>query len=287
MYNAQGTIERALRSVFSQHFESSEIIALDDGSTDSSFSILKDYSKRIRIFQQRNRGAATARNGGAKVATGEYLAFLDADDEWLPGKLLTSVSALDRSPSAVVAYSDVLCSDGRTISAMKGSPSLDYLLSNGTALYPSAAVVRRSAFEQCGGFSEEFGRCDFGEDTFMGLRLREQGELVHIAKPLVLYHVSDSSVTLSKYPKGYRTFTRLVKQRYGIRGRGVILVARRYYASLLIIATLQHIKQNRLSAFTLLNLLKASAICPWYVAEFLFRKSAIAIVGDRAALEKS
>jgi GT2 family glycosyltransferase len=105
---------------------------------------------------------------------------------WLPGKLEASVAVLDASPHAVAAYSDMLSPDGSTISDMTGSPPLDYLLRNQFALHPPATVGRSSAFEKCGGFSEQFTRTDLGEDTFLGLRLREQGEFVHITQPLVI-----------------------------------------------------------------------------------------------------
>ena len=270
-YNAEKTIEHALKSIFDQQFAANEIIAVNDGSTDSTFNILDAYRARVVTLRQPNRGPAAARNAGAKVATGEYLAFLDADDVWLPGKLHACVEQLDVSPAAVAVYSDVLCVDGRIISSIPRSSSLHDLLNCESALYPSAAVVRRRAFEQCGGFSEEFRKGDFGEDTFFGLRLRELGELIHIAKPLVIYHGPEASQALFKYPKGYRTFVRLVKKRYGTRANGVILNARRYYASLLTAVALKQIKRNPLSPIALSNLLKATTVCPSYVVQAVFR----------------
>jgi glycosyltransferase involved in cell wall biosynthesis len=232
--------------------------------------MLNAYGDQVITLQQPNRGPAAARNAGAKVAAGEYLAFLDADDVWLPGKLHACVDRLDLSSTAVAVYSDVLCNDGRIISPMPRSPSLDDLLNRETALYPSAAVVRRCAFEQCEGFSEEFRKGDFGEDTFLGLRLRELGELIHIAKPLVIYHAPESSQALSKYPKGYRTFVRLVRKRYGRRAHGAILNARRYYASLLVTSALEQMKRKPLSIVPIIYLLKATLVSPSYVQESIF-----------------
>jgi glycosyltransferase involved in cell wall biosynthesis len=267
VYNAERTIERTLRSVLDQQFDACEIIAVDDGSTDSSFSMLNAYHDQVTTLRQPNRGPGAARNAGAKVAAGEYLAFLDADDVWLPAKLKTSVDQLDLSSGVVAVYSDVLCNDGHIINSMPSSPSLNDLLNCESALYPSAAVVRRSAFEECGGFSPEFEKNDFGEDTFFALQLREQGEFIHIAKPLVLYNRSTSSAALAKYPRGYRTLVRLVTKRYGRRGIGVISHAHRYYASLLVATALEHIKSKPLSIVPIIYLLKAVAVSPSYIQE--------------------
>jgi glycosyltransferase involved in cell wall biosynthesis len=266
IYNAESTIARAIGCVLAQDFEDREIIAVDDGSTDGSARILESYGDRIKLIRQSNQGASAARNSGARSAIGEYLAFLDADDEWMPGKLRESVDALEGCPNAVVAYSDILSGDGRRISPMRGSPSLNDLLTQESSLLPSATVVRRWAFERCGGFSEEFKRGDFGEDTFMGLRLREQGEFFHIQQPLTVYHVGDSRAMLDKYPSGYRTLSRLVGARYGRKGRGVISIAHRWYASMLITVGMEHIKKGQVG-IGLIQLSKAATVSPGCIVE--------------------
>ena len=261
VYNAERTLIRAINSVLDQRFDSVEIIAVDDGSTDSTLGILERYRGRATILRQPNRGPAAARNAGARVAAGEYLAFLDADDVWLPGKLRACADALDTSPSAVAAYSDMVTNDGMRFTFMQGSPSLDYLLSNSFALFPSATMVRRQVMEKCGGFSEEFGPTDIGEDTFFGLRLREEGEFVHVNQPLVVYHGSTALKTVLKYPRGHRTFVRLTRKRYGRRARRARSSIRQYYSSLLLRAALEGAREKRL-AWAALNLLRAATISP-------------------------
>jgi glycosyltransferase involved in cell wall biosynthesis len=275
VYNAEDTIARAVQSVLKQQFESWEIVAVDNGSTDASLRVLQLCaewvgSERMRICHEGKRGAAAARNAGARVARGEYFAFLDADDEWLPEKLRACVEALDRSESAVVAYSDMMNAGGGRRSTASGSPSLDYLLSERFALFPSATVIRRSAFEACGGFSEQFTNEDLGEDTFIGLRLRELGDFVHIASPLVVYHGSKASTAASKYPGGHRTFTRLVKERYGKRSRGVQRHVREYYCSLLLATTRETFAESPRSA--IVNLMRAAIVSPGYASSRVFRK---------------
>jgi glycosyltransferase involved in cell wall biosynthesis len=283
VYNAEHTVARAIDSVLRQQFDRWELIAIDDGSTDSSFAVLQAYhdcigNDRIKIGRQRNSGAAAARNAGARLAVGEYLAFLDADDEWLPNKLQACIEALDASPNAVLAYSDMKGVDGKSFMPMIGSPSLDHLLSQPFALFPSAAVVRREAFEGCGGFSEQFASKDLGEDTFMGLRLRELGEFVHVAQPLAVYHGSCPSTVVLKYPRGHRTFTRLAKERYGKRSMGVRTHVRQYYCSVLLTAALDGLREHVFFP-ALVNLVRAATASPGFVLHCVFNKAKNALHG--------
>jgi glycosyltransferase involved in cell wall biosynthesis len=274
VYNAELTIARAINSVLNQGFDSREVIAVDDGSTDRSFSILQTYGEEIRILRQANRGAAAARNTGAKAAAGEYLAFLDADDAWLPGKLQVCVDAMDASPCAVVAYSDMVDIDGNRLRPISGSPSLDELLSTPRpfALSPSAMVVQRKAFARCEDLSRDFACTGAGfEDTFGALVLREQGEFVHVPEPLVVYYGSPSSVLVSKYQKGYAVFQRVVKRRYGRRGRRIRFVMRQYYSSLWLVAALEEVRKKRFP-LALYNLLRATTVSPIYVVNCGFDK---------------
>jgi glycosyltransferase involved in cell wall biosynthesis len=270
VYNAERTIGRAINSVLDQDFDSREIIVVDDGSTDSSAAIVEAYGDHVRIFRQANRGAAAARNAGARAAAGEYLAFLDADDEWLPGKLRACVDVLDAAPGAVIAYSDMISSDGTRIVPMRGSPSLDLLLSTGFGFFPSAILVRRHAFERCESVSREFVGAGAGfEDTFAALLLREQGEFVHVPEPLVVYYGSPASVLVTRYRKGYAVFRRLVAARYGRRGRGIVSAARHYYAGLLFGAAGEALREARIG-LALLDLVRATTLSPLHIMNRAF-----------------
>lgn len=104
VYNAGALIERCLDSVFSQLGDHAvEVIVVDDGSSDNSIHLVKQRKEqdRIRLFQQQNSGPAKARNKGIAEANGKYLAFLDADDYWLPDFLLTTCRFLDIHPECV------------------------------------------------------------------------------------------------------------------------------------------------------------------------------------------
>src|SRR5262245_16589489 len=86
-YNHSRYIGKAIESVLRQTLPAREVIIVDDGSTDATDEVLARYQNRIRVKRQRNSGVAAARNCGAEIATGDLLAFLDADDMWLPRKL--------------------------------------------------------------------------------------------------------------------------------------------------------------------------------------------------------
>jgi glycosyltransferase involved in cell wall biosynthesis len=101
-FNAEATIRRALESALAQSYSNYEIIVVDDGSSDTTPQILSSYGARIVTTRQQNKGAAAARNRGAALATGELLAFLDADDEWHAQKLACQVAAFQRHPEISV-----------------------------------------------------------------------------------------------------------------------------------------------------------------------------------------
>ena len=94
-YNAAATIAGTVESVLAQTCQDFEIICVDDGSTDATVAIIKQFGERVRLIEQANSGPAAGRNNGARNSSGEYLAFLDADDLWAPQFLERSVAALD------------------------------------------------------------------------------------------------------------------------------------------------------------------------------------------------
>lgn len=99
-FNAAKILERSLRSVFSQSHRHHEIIVIDDGSTDNTSDILEKYSNKIIYSSQGNQGPSAARNRGLNLAEGEFVAFLDADDYWLPNFLSRCLTFLQQHPEA-------------------------------------------------------------------------------------------------------------------------------------------------------------------------------------------
>jgi glycosyltransferase involved in cell wall biosynthesis len=101
LYNKRSYIGRALDSVLHQSFQDFEIIVVDDGSTDNGAEVVKSYDDpRIRLIRQENKGVSVARNTGADRATADFIAFLDADDEWMPRQLETVSGLRKKFPDA-------------------------------------------------------------------------------------------------------------------------------------------------------------------------------------------
>ena len=105
IFNAQKTLEKCLSSIFEQTFEPIEVITVNDGSTDNRLEILKNYLGRITIINQSNKGAAIARNKGAKIARSPFIIFCDADITMKPEMLETMLKVLKKKTKASYAYS--------------------------------------------------------------------------------------------------------------------------------------------------------------------------------------
>lgn len=100
-FNRACCVPKAIESVLGQHFKPFEVIVIDDGSTDDTPAVLQAYGNSIRVLRQPNQGVSAARNQGISAATGDWIAFLDSDDEWCPGKLERQMLDLESFPTAV------------------------------------------------------------------------------------------------------------------------------------------------------------------------------------------
>ena len=184
-YNAAKFIGEALNSVFDQTFTSYEVIVVNDGSLDTEDleRELKHYQERLRYIKQENHGAAAARNTGLRAATGEFVAFLDADDTWLPNFLEKQIEFL-KSSNADLVYADALLSGesplaGRTFMQMepsRGKVTPENLLATNVTVLTSTVVARKKPIVEVGLFDETFRR---GQDFDLWLRLAKAG--AHIA----------------------------------------------------------------------------------------------------------
>ena len=111
LYNCAQYVSHAVESVLSQGVANLEVIVVDDGSTDGSVQALAAFRDRIEVIEQENQGAAAARNRGVQAARGKYLAFLDADDLWHPGRLAAQLAALEEFPRAGISITDFTVHD--------------------------------------------------------------------------------------------------------------------------------------------------------------------------------
>lgn len=116
LYNKEPIIEKSLRSVLSQDYDDFEVVVVNDGSTDRSAEIVKSIDDpRIRLIEQENGGPSKARNTGVKNAKGEWVVFLDADDEFLPGALSKFYSLIEEHPEVGMFGCSYITNDGKNI----------------------------------------------------------------------------------------------------------------------------------------------------------------------------
>jgi len=235
VYNSAATVAESVESALGQTFTDFDVVAVDDGSTDASAEVLSRYGVRIKVLTQPNRGLSAARNAGVHLGTGEYVAFLDADDIWEPEMLERTVAALDRLPHSVLAYTDVAVVDssGRPLNAslvgnsLGRAPQLDDLFVSLWPIMPSAVVMRRDVFDAVGGFSEAFRGLGY-EDVFMWMRARELGEFAYLPEPLVRWRFSAFPHPLKRARKEHdaaKVFESLVRERWQ-RSAALLIKAR-------------------------------------------------------------
>jgi glycosyltransferase involved in cell wall biosynthesis len=185
-YNRRDLLEQTLDSVRRNPLVDTEILVVDDGSTDGTLDYLKAQTD-LRWFQQANSGPSAARNLGASEAKGNYLAFLDSDDLWFPWTLDTYASVIGESSAAFIAGKPFRFSDLEETKAVKARPLQtntfpDYLASGDEWRWwgCSSFVIRRDAFEAAKGFT---GKRINAEDADMALRLGTACKFVQITSP--------------------------------------------------------------------------------------------------------
>jgi hypothetical protein len=209
LFNKAAYIRRALDSIAHQTFGDFEAIIVDDGSTDGGDVIAASYpDARFRVLRQENQGPGAARNTGITEAKDELIAFLDADDEWLPHHLETAVAAFGRYGSKLATFSAgyIECpaevstepmwqrrgiKDGLvTIGASTRPEALHYMLA-----YMScwSTVARTEMVRKWGGFYEH--RCTFGEDSFLWLKILLNETVAFDLRPGVRVHREAGSLS--------------------------------------------------------------------------------------------
>src|ERR1700733_3313612 len=191
-YNTADYIAETLDSVFAQTFQNFEVIVINDGSPDTAALELRlrPYLERVLYLKQQNRGPGSARNLGIHHARGEYLAFLDGDDCWLPEYLAEQIKLFDDCPSLAMACSDTrLFGDtpfaNRTFWQLyppRIPATFERLLAGDSSIVTSCTIARTESIREAGLFDENFIRA---EDLDLWLRVAHRGGNVAIQRKVL------------------------------------------------------------------------------------------------------
>lgn len=232
-YNARLYIAEAMRSVLDQDYPNIELIVIDDGSTDGSAECAETFGAVVKVVRQANSGVAAARNRGLAEARGELIAFIDADDLWLPGKLSAQVEYLRQHPETAVVYGifSRWCAnpDGSftppaapvvndpqnpLVARHSGWIYTELLFDN--IIHVITAMIRREVVGKLGGFDESLPT---GEDYDFWLRMSRHFRADKLNRVLAYYRMNASSIT--KTPRAvnneYVVLTKTI-DRYGLVG---------------------------------------------------------------------
>lgn len=197
-FNAALYLGQAIDSVLAQSISDIELIVVDDGSTDDTARIVASYGSRVRYICQANQGVAVARNRGLEACRGDLVAFLDADDTWMPDKIKRQLDALTGAPHVRMCYTARLVTDrdlkpiSMELSPRKASALEDLLLLGNVVGSPSSPLIERSLLREVGGFDPAYSHC---ADWELWIRLARKTEFLYLPEPLVTYRQHERNMS--------------------------------------------------------------------------------------------
>jgi glycosyltransferase involved in cell wall biosynthesis len=187
-YNRCQWLPRAIESVLNQTCAPLELIVVDDGSTDGTSDLLKQYGRDVRTIRQRNKGVSGARNTGIRAASGDLIALLDSDDSWLPEKLEHQAAYFRATPGAMICQTEeIWIRNGKRVNPKKRHRKFSGMIFEKTLplclVSPSAVMMRASLFREVGLFDERLPAC---EDYDLWLRIAWKHPVHLIDLPLTV-----------------------------------------------------------------------------------------------------
>lgn len=187
-YNRAEYVTQAIDSVLAQTYTDYEIVVVDDGSTDNTKEVLEPYMDKIRYKYQENAGVSAARNTGIRATSGQWLAFLDSDDEWFPDKLSSQMQCINRTHAKVCFTNVEFIGKKNSFSNSKQSGEevfqepFDLILQDSLVLYVQSLLIDRRLIQKFGGYDE---RLKVAEDTNLIYNLAFETPFAYIYTPLV------------------------------------------------------------------------------------------------------
>lgn len=217
-YNSVRFIVNSVASATNQTYPNIEILIIDDGSTDETEMVVQQLSGPVRYIKQTNGGPSSARNHGIAQSNGEYIAFLDVDDEWEPSKIDKQVGFFENDKSlSIVATSYVRCNADllpvetitlSTPSKKKGTIPFRALLEK-NQLLTSSIMIKKNILAKCGVFDEKI---QFGEDWDFWVRIAQLGRIGYIHTPLCKYRAHSAGLTGKLDDKNMRDWLEVIKK---------------------------------------------------------------------------
>ncbi len=212
-YNNAKYIKQALESIYAQNYSNIEIIVVDDGSTDNTKEILQQY-KDIKYFYIEHKGISVARNTALENAKGEYIAFLDSDDYWLPNKLNTQMQYFKDHPDCEIVFTkyENFFEDEKLKTNKRAMH--EKMMEKFLKQYLPSSIIKKELFEKYGNFDENFSGV---EDTEFLYRLLKKGVSISHIIPEVFYirRIHGQNVTLNYNQDTVKYITAILRK--GVR----------------------------------------------------------------------
>ena len=200
-YNRAHLLPRSLDSILSQSCLPNEIIVVDDGSNDDTSALMTSVYPEIVFIQQSNIGVSCARNVGIKRASGDWIAFLDSDDEWFPEKLEVQMNALYKNPELKICHTnEIWIRNGTRVNPKKKHEKFGGWIFQKClplcCISPSSVIIHKSIFNEIGLFDDSLLVC---EDYDLWLRITARNPVLYIEKPLLRKYGGHNDQLSRKY----------------------------------------------------------------------------------------
>lgn len=214
-YNMGQYLVQAIDSILNQEYSALQVIVVDDGSVDDTVNVLERYKNdsRVRIIRQQNAGQTVAKNRGLQEAEGEFIAFCDADNYWLPDKLTRQFALMDTLQTQGVVYGDIQCIDAEgkplQIPQMRRHSGriTGHLLRDNFVAF-NTVLISKKIIDEIGGFDPSLR---MGIDYDLWLRVSVKYDFFHIPEPLVAYRIWGGQMSNRKAERFENSF-KLLKQ---------------------------------------------------------------------------